>query len=278
MHLQTIIIAAFSASLVSGHGVITWVKGANGVDMPGLAVIPGTPRDCSSLRCGAQADSSIIIKADFKVVDPNGDGVGSPLGQTPRGGGVLASRVIADFMGPKSKRKRRFETSFGGFFGGPFVGKTVKSAHTDTEPARLAPGAGRGRGLPTTNDNNSLNFIYHQVDGNGGGPYVCEVDPTTGGTDQSAFMPCHLTQNIPGIVPGFSLVTKTDFDCVAQFPQDMVCRGEISGVKNVCVFKIYNNNPYGPFGSSGAFTQSPELRRQLGGRERLRKRGSPFTA
>ena len=44
---QFALVAALAAS-VSAHGVVTEIQGANGVNMPGLTVADGTPRDCSS--------------------------------------------------------------------------------------------------------------------------------------------------------------------------------------------------------------------------------------
>ena len=35
------------AAHVAAHGLITEVQGANGVNMPGLSVADGTPRDCA---------------------------------------------------------------------------------------------------------------------------------------------------------------------------------------------------------------------------------------
>ena len=40
-------LAAFIAS-ASAHGVVTEIQGANGVNMPGLSVADGTPRDCAT--------------------------------------------------------------------------------------------------------------------------------------------------------------------------------------------------------------------------------------
>jgi hypothetical protein len=47
MHFSHALVIAFTAA-VSAHGVVTEVKGANGVSMPGLTIQDGTPRDCSS--------------------------------------------------------------------------------------------------------------------------------------------------------------------------------------------------------------------------------------
>jgi hypothetical protein len=57
-------VVAFAA-YVSAHGVVTQVKGANGVNMPGLTLQDGTPRDCSSNGCGSQADTAIIKDSDI---------------------------------------------------------------------------------------------------------------------------------------------------------------------------------------------------------------------
>lgn len=45
---QQIAFVAAIAACASAHGVVTQVKGANGVTMPGLTIQDGTPRDCSS--------------------------------------------------------------------------------------------------------------------------------------------------------------------------------------------------------------------------------------
>ncbi|KAF3918184.1 hypothetical protein ABW20_dc0104569 [Dactylellina cionopaga] len=135
----------------------------------------------------------------------------------------------------------------------------------------LELGEGQAQGLPTTSDDNTIDFTFHQVDQDGAGPYVCEVDPTSGGTDPKAFIPCDLPQNVPGVVGGLSTVTSTAFDCKAQFPSDMVCQGKSGGLDHVCVFKVKNNTPAGPFGGSGAFTQSEEHRARLGAAKRLRR-------
>jgi hypothetical protein len=47
MHFSPALIIALAAA-VSAHGVVTEIKGANGVTMPGLTIQDGTPRDCST--------------------------------------------------------------------------------------------------------------------------------------------------------------------------------------------------------------------------------------
>ncbi|KAM3506474.1 hypothetical protein MY10362_002340 [Beauveria mimosiformis] len=77
-------------STASAHGVVTMIKGDNGVMMPGLSIVDGTPRDCSSNGCGSQADTSIIRNRDMQ---------NNPLGKTQGTGPVDASVNVARFMG-----------------------------------------------------------------------------------------------------------------------------------------------------------------------------------
>jgi len=90
MRYSIVFIAALSAS-VQAHGVITEVKGANGVTMPGLSVADGTPRDSPSPLSGAEADTSIIRAKEM-------GGKASALGRTANGP-VNAASAIATFMG-----------------------------------------------------------------------------------------------------------------------------------------------------------------------------------
>ena len=48
MYISQYALVAALAAAVSAHGVVTEIQGANGVNMPGLTVADGTPRDCSS--------------------------------------------------------------------------------------------------------------------------------------------------------------------------------------------------------------------------------------
>ncbi|KAK6540690.1 hypothetical protein TWF694_008083 [Orbilia ellipsospora] len=198
------IAGVLGASLVSSHGLILVTKGANGVNMPGLGVIDGTPRDCSSATCGAQADSPVIRDSDMTAG-------GSPLGKTSGGGNIIAAAEIAKFLKTNTK-------------------------------------------LPTLGSDNTLDLTYHQVNQDGAGPYQCTYDPTSGGTDPSAFKPCKMTQDVPGTIGGLSTVTATSFEVKAQLPQGISCTGQSGGAKNVCVLRIRNTSIAGPYGGSVAFT------------------------
>jgi hypothetical protein len=109
MHFSHALIIAFAAA-VSAHGVVTEVKGANGVSMPGLTIQDGTPRDCSSKYvhpdritielantwlsgCGSQADTAIIRDREIA------SGKAGPLGRTQGNGMVDAAVMVGAFMG-----------------------------------------------------------------------------------------------------------------------------------------------------------------------------------
>ncbi|KAF2875788.1 MAS1 protein [Massariosphaeria phaeospora] len=151
-----IAIAAFLIAHVSGHGTVVKMNGANGVDMPGLTVADGTPRDCSSNGCGSQADTAIIRDRDIQ------SGQCGPLGRTQGNGPVDAAAMVAAFMGsgnaPTNKgaasgvgvedniqvpnRKRQL---FGGLFGGGAAGGAAGAGAAGK--ASAAGGAGGLGGL-----------------------------------------------------------------------------------------------------------------------------------
>jgi hypothetical protein len=89
------------------------------------------------------------------------------------------------------------------------------------------------------------------------------VDPTSGGTDPSAFKTATVTQNVPGIgIGGLSAATAMDFPVAIQMPAGMTCSGSAGGASGVCVAKLQNAALAGPFGGSVAFTQSPAAKKR----------------
>lgn len=134
--LYRIALLSALATATSAHGLITSIEGANGVTMPGLSVADGTPRDCSTNRCGSQADTAIIRDREMDEV--------GPLGRTQGNGPVRAETMISNFMGNgtaptnngpsdsvgvedniddedipgNQKRKRQLSDFLGGIFGG----------------------------------------------------------------------------------------------------------------------------------------------------------------
>jgi len=255
----------FSALLatVSAHGVITSIQGANGVTMPGLSVIDGTPRDCASPACGSEADTSIIRTREM-------GGKASALGRTNGGGAVDAASAISTFMGgsaPAAATKRGIADLLGGGAGKQGGGATSagqKTAKGTTEQGvSKAAGSGASSGMPTTADDGTITMTFHQVNQDGAGPLTAQVDATSGGTDPAAFKDAEVTQNVPGIgIGGLSAAQTTDFPVKVQMPAGMTCSGSAGGVSNVCVVRLQNSALAGPFGGSAAFVQSDKAKKR----------------
>lgn len=104
---------------------------------------------------------------------------------------------------------------------------------------------------------------FHQVNQDGAGPLTAAIDPTSGGTDASAFQKATVTQNVPGIgIGGLSGATTMDFPVTVQMPAGMTCSGSVGGATNVCIVRLQNSALAGPFGGSAAFTQSPAAKKR----------------
>ncbi|KAF2102713.1 putative cell surface protein Mas1 [Rhizodiscina lignyota] len=268
MKFSLTVIAAVAAH-VSAHGVITEIQGANNVTMPGLSVQDGTPRDCATPRCGAEADTSIIRTKEM------GTNKATALGRTNGGGPVDADKAISMFIGGSGAgastdtqaNKRQLSALVGGGNQGSNSGSTSQGQKTPqgTTEQGVAKAAGTGAqsGLPTTADDGTITMTFHQVNQDGAGPLTAQIDATSGGKDPSAFQDAQVTQNVPGIgIGGLSAATTTDFPVKVQMPQGMTCQGSAGGARNVCVVRLQNSALAGPFGGSAAFTQSPAAKKR----------------
>ncbi|EMD87464.1 hypothetical protein COCC4DRAFT_134231 [Bipolaris maydis ATCC 48331] len=285
---RTFLLALTAATSISAHGVVTEIKGANGVSMPGLTIQDGTPRDCSSNGCGSQADTAIIRDREIA------SGKTGPLGRTQGNGNVDASVMVGAFMGsgaappanqgasgsvgveddiPQNaqnagagtQRKRQFLSNLLGSLGGGkgatgiaglFGGGGDKVDGPPEARVAAAAGAGATGGLPTCADDGTINQ-------DGAGPFTADVDGTSGGTDEAAMQPATVTQDVPGLgVQGISLATNTEFEMKVQMPAGMTCDATVAGVNNVCVMRVRNGAAAGPFGGSVAFTQSTAAKKR----------------
>lgn len=216
--------AAALASSVSAHGVITAVQGANGVTMPGLSIIDGTPRDSGNPLSGSEADTSIIRTKEM-------GGKASALGRTQGGGPVDAAAAIATFMGgaggaagasgaATGAKRGLLDALTGGGAGGAGAAAAGGAGAAGTKTAKgtkeagvaAAAGAGASAGLPTTGDDGTITMTFHQVNQDGAGPLTAMIDATSGGTDPAAFQKATVTQNVPGIgIGGLSAASSMDF-------------------------------------------------------------------
>jgi hypothetical protein len=156
------------------------------------AVADGTPRDCSSNRCGSQADTSIIRDSEIE------SGEVGPLGRTQGNGPVDAAVMIQNFMGTgnaptnngasdsvgveddlsalgqarqerREVRKRQLSRLFDGLLGG--IGGGGGGSNASGEKNDFAAetvvgdtaGTGADSGLPTCSDDGEVNLVMRQV-------------------------------------------------------------------------------------------------------------------
>lgn len=263
---STILVAAFAATNVLAHGVITEVQGANGVNLPGLSVADGTPRDCATPGCGSEADTSIIRTKEV------GTDKASALGRTQGGGPVSAAKMMAVFMdgasanssAVKAARAIHEEALARRAVLPRAADGGVKTPKGTSETAvKAATGMAMMMGLPTTADDGTVKMTFHQVNQDGAGPLTAMIDATSGGTDPAAFKSAEVTQNVPGIgIGGLSAATTTDFPVAVAMPAGMTCQGQVGGASNVCVARLANSALAGPFGGSVAFTQSAAAKKR----------------
>ncbi|KAG6353309.1 hypothetical protein INS49_007550 [Diaporthe citri] len=295
MRSSTSVAVACLAASVSAHGVVTKVTGANGVEMPGLTVADGTPRDCSSNGCGSQADTAIIRDREIS------SGAVGPLGKTQGNGPVDPAMMIKVFMGDMdvaqaptngansgvgqeddlsnapaaAKGNNRVRQLLAGLLGGGGGGANAKGTKSTGPPeanVKALAGAGSSQGMPTANEDGTVDVTFRQINQDGAGPLEAMVDGTSGGTDMAAFQEAQVTQDVPGLVAGISATTTSDFPVKVQMPAGTTCDATVGSATNVCVMRLRNNTPAGPFGGAVAFTQTPAARkRALEYRKKMKK-------
>lgn len=263
---SAILIAAYAATNVFAHGVVSAVQGANGVNLPGLSVADGTPRDCASPRCGSEADTSIIRDKEL------GTSKATALGRTNGGGPVDAAKMVSLFMdgagGNSSAVKAAREVHEAALARRANLpraanGGTKTPKGTQETAVKAATGMAAAQGLPTTQDDGTLQMTFHQVNQDGAGPLTAAIDATSGGTDPAAFKDAQMTQDVPGIgIGGLSGAATMDFPIAVQMPAGMTCSGSVGGANNVCIARMANSALAGPFGGSVAFTQSAAAKKR----------------
>lgn len=263
---SAILVAAYAATNVFAHGVVSAVQGANGVTLPGLSVADGTPRDCASPRCGSEADTSIIRDKEL------GTSKATALGRTNGGGPVDAAKMVSLFMDGASANtsavvaaREIHEAALARRANLPRAanGGTKTPQGTQETAVKAATGMAASQGLPTTQDDGTLQMTFHQVNQDGAGPLTAAIDATSGGTDPAAFKDAQMTQDVPGIgIGGLSGAATMDFPIAVQMPAGMTCSGSVGGANNVCIARMANSALAGPFGGSVAFTQSAAAKKR----------------
>ncbi|KAG9233367.1 hypothetical protein BJ875DRAFT_46340 [Amylocarpus encephaloides] len=96
-----------------------------------------------------------------------------------------------------------------------------------------------------------MEVIIHQVNADGAGPYVCDLDQTSNAGVISQNLT--VTDNVPG-VNGLSQAKTQDFTIKVAMPDNLACTGASTG--NICTVRCRNNALAGPFGGCFAVQQT----------------------
>ncbi|KAK1753555.1 hypothetical protein QBC47DRAFT_424107 [Echria macrotheca] len=96
-----------------------------------------------------------------------------------------------------------------------------------------------------------VTVTIHQVNADGAGPYVCDLDET--GNSGLISKNLTVTNNVPG-VNGFSQAKAQDFNITVTMPSGLACSGGSTG--DICTVRCRNNAVAGPFGGCFAVQQS----------------------
>ncbi|KAB5588757.1 hypothetical protein CTheo_7801 [Ceratobasidium theobromae] len=110
--------------------------------------------------------------------------------------------------------------------------------------------AASAAGLPSVASNGTVTMTIHQVNGDGAGPYTCDVSADASGTN---FVAMNVVQNVPG-QNSRSSARATDFELVAQMPSGTACTGGPNG--DACIVRCRNGARGGPFGGCAAVTNA----------------------
>ncbi|TLS27975.1 hypothetical protein PpBr36_01721 [Pyricularia pennisetigena] len=193
------------------------------------------------------AGHGAIIKA---VGDAGGEGMGlGVVTSTPRDG---------TRRDPFQQDSTRFKGAQADTFG-----ETVGGGQNDVESMTKAIMAETGSQLPQISPGGSLQMTLHQVNGDGAGPYTCELNADATG---SQWQQIRVTTTPPGRNSRNRDGAMTDFPLVAEIPQRQACSGTVAGQTNVCLVRCMNGARAGPFGgvvaAQIAGSQTPAVSRR----------------
>ncbi|BFZ53984.1 hypothetical protein PYCC9005_001015 [Savitreella phatthalungensis] len=98
--------------------------------------------------------------------------------------------------------------------------------------------------LPEVARGSEITVQMHQVNGDGAGPYLCQIDPT-GTANSATFRPVQVLKDVPGVA-GLNSVVQTSYDMKLKLPDDLDCVGGSNG--RSCVVRCRNAAFAGSFG------------------------------
>jgi len=113
--------------------------------------------------------------------------------------------------------------------------------------------AASSAGLPSMSATGQVSMTIHQINGDGAGPYTCEMSTDATGT---TFVPMTVITNVPG-EDSRSRARATDFPLVAQAAPGAACTGGPNG--DACIVRCRNDARAGPFGGCAVVTNAVPL-------------------
>jgi hypothetical protein len=132
-------------------------------------------------------------------------------------------------------------------------GQTLGGGENDNIEAGVkAVMSNMGNQLPQVSGGGSLMMTLHQVNGDGAGPYTCEMNVDATGQNWQSI---DVATNVPG-QNSRSRAKATDFPLKATMPSQMSCTGNLAGQNNVCLVRCMNAARAGPFGGCVAVQQA----------------------
>ncbi|KAE9963455.1 hypothetical protein EG328_011376 [Venturia inaequalis] len=179
--------------------------------------------------------ASTLVAGHGAIVKAVGDqgGVGAAIGvdpDTPRDG----------------TRRNPFQQDSTRFKGdnADTCGQTLGGGENDIIAGTKAVMAMMGGTLPQISASGEISMTLHQVNGDGGGPYTCQIDPAG---DGSAFVDMKVTTQVAG-TNSRSNAKAVDLPLKAAIPAGQTCSGNVAGMNNICMVRCMNAARAGPFG------------------------------
>lgn len=118
----------------------------------------------------------------------------------------------------------------------------IVAATADAMAAKAVTGVTKG---------GTLMMTIHQVNGDGAGPYLCDLDDKGDGSNFKGNLT--VANQIPG-ANGLSQNKEQAFNITITLPPDMDCKG--GSTMDVCIVRCRNNALAGPFGGCIAVEQT----------------------
>jgi len=123
-------------------------------------------------------------------------------------------------------------------------GQTLGGGENDITAGTKAVLAMNGNQLPQISPGGTISMTLHQVNGDGAGPYTCQIDAAG---DGSNFVDMQVTTQVAG-KNSRSNAKAVDLPLKAAVPAGQTCGGNVAGVNNVCMVRCMNAARAGPFG------------------------------